>query len=769
MRRSVKHALWLLAILCLEVAIYAPNFKKFFCGDSLFYLSRVLEDWVDVVAKFRSPDGLGQYRPLAYVLFSYVIYPVAGLDLFRNHIFPLLFHGANTVLAYFVARHIFADGWRPLMAAFFFGVSSIGAYVTYDNTFVPDYLYVFFFLGASLSLCRSLEKNFPWNYTLALVLFLLALLSKEAAVSFAAGALILLLLAISVRQPTEGISSGGSVAPEGNLHAGWKRKSRVVLMCVPFALVTVAYIGWHLAVKGGNLYPSDPSQPHRLEISWRNAQSKFPAFVQATGLSTSMGAEWYDLVVQIPLMIWLTWVVICTLRGALRGKHIFMAGALWSMATIAPALFVTAQTWEHNLYLPTLGLAWIFAQSAGEVRWANRFGGVLAGAIVVVVTVATAGNAMAVRQSSWMAVGSKITENCLSDIRRIQPPVSSNTLLYVEESRGEKIAWHFDSGQFPGTLLSDRSIRMRFWDDGRPAPTERMLETGRVVLLKYIDGRLYDVTRRRRLEKLDTWSYRIRDHWKRGATASVTADSEVADPVWNRVDETSFFPFSFGLNGDGRDTLVQVPGIVYSHLLPEIVPGSKLRIGLGLASAGGGGVFAEVSLEGAGSGKTLYSRRLTAENSPGEHGWDDQVIDLGGLQGAGYRLKLLAEALPAEAARPNWVEWGPLDLVPPMAQNLELPPPIQPVQPSGIRIHPPRIRKGEVATIEVIGGAEMEVDCRYTLDSSPVRSLMSWLTTDASGRQHVSVNTPGHYVITAIRNALRPDWVPIHYEWDCLP
>jgi Dolichyl-phosphate-mannose-protein mannosyltransferase len=769
MRRSAKHAVWLMVILCLEVAIYAPNFKKFFCGDSLFYLSRVLEDWVDVVAKFRSPDGLGQYRPLTYVLYSYVIYPIAGLNLFLNHLFPLLFHGANTVLAYFVARHVFAENRRALLAAFFFGVSTVGAYITYDNTFIPDYLYVFFFLGALLSLCRSLEKSFPWNYTLALVFFLLALLSKEAAVSFAAGALILLLLATGTRQPTGKISPGGSVTPERNLDAGWKLKWSVGLMCIPFALVTLAYIGWHLAVKGGNLYPSDPSQPHRLEISWRNVQSKFPALGQAVGLSSPMGAEWYDLVVQILLMIWLTWVVICTLRGALHGKSIFLAGALWSIATIAPALFVTAQTWEHNLYLPMLGLSWIFAQCASEVRSANRLGAVLAGTIVVVVAGATAKNAMAVRQSSWMAVGSKITENCLVDIRRIQPPISSNTLLYIEESKGEKIAWHFDSGQFPGTLLSDRSIRMRFWDDGRPAPAEKMLETGRVVLLKYIDGRLYDVTRRRRLEKIDIWSYRIRDHWKRGTTAPVTADSEIAGPVWNRLDETSFFPSSLGLNGIGRDTLVQVPGIVYSHPLPEIVPGSKLRIGVALASAGGGGVFAEVNLEGAGSRKTLYSRSLRVKDSPGGHGWDDQVIDLGGLQGTGYQVKLLAEALPGEAARPNWVEWGPLDLVPPMAQTLELPPPVVPIQPSGIRIHPARIRKGEVATIEVIGGAEMEIDCRYTLDSSPVRSLMSWLTTDASGRQQLSVNTPGHYVITAIRNALRPDWVSIYYEWDCRP
>ena len=186
-----------------------------------------------------------------------------------------------------------------------------------------------------------------------------------------------------------------------------------------------------------------------------------------------MSIEWQDLVVNLPLMIWLAWVVARTLRGVLRGESIFRAGMLWSIATVAPALFVMAETWEHNLYLPMVGLSWIFAQCVSEIRSMSRFGPLLAGAIVVLATGATLRNALAVRDSSWMAVGSRITQECLADIQRIQPPISSNTLLYVEESKGEKIAWHFDSGQFPGTLLADRSIRMRFWDDGRPAPSDR--------------------------------------------------------------------------------------------------------------------------------------------------------------------------------------------------------------------------------------------------------------------------------------------------------
>jgi hypothetical protein len=30
------------------------------------------------------------------------------------------------------------------------------------------------------------------------------------------------------------------------------------------------------------------------------------------------------------------------------------------------------------------------------------------------------------------------------------------------------------------------------------------------------------------------------------------------------------------------------------------------------------------------------------------------------------------------------------------------------------------------------------------------------------------LSRPGHYVIAAIRNSLRGDWISVHYEWDCL-
>ena len=321
------------AILALEAAIYRSELHKILLWRQSF-LSQPGTGRLGRCGREIPVSGRpGQYRPLTYVLYSYVIYPIAGLDLFRNHLFPVLFHATNTVLTYFIARHIFARSLLALLAAFFFGVSTVGAYISYDNTFIPDYLYVFFYLGALLSLCRCLESNPVLNFVIALVLFLFALFSKEAAVSFAAGAFMVLLLATEARrlkerrQPAR-LNSVGRVRsrPAVNVPT-W----RIGLMCAPFAVATLVYVGWHLAVRGGRSIP--PTRTSLTEVTWRNVQSKLADLAQAGGLSSPMSIEWQDLVVNLPLMIWLAWVVARTLRGILRGESIFRAGMLSTMAT----------------------------------------------------------------------------------------------------------------------------------------------------------------------------------------------------------------------------------------------------------------------------------------------------------------------------------------------------------------------------------------------------------------------------------------------------
>src|SRR5213594_994317 len=196
MRRSSRTALALAAILALEVAVFAPHFRQFYCGDSIYWFSRILEDSSDLVARFKSLDDLGQYRPLTFAFSSWIVWPLAGLDLFRNHVFPFLFHALNTALVFLLGRRLLASDEKALVASFVFGASTVAAYVTYDNTFIPDYLYAFFYLASLLALRRgATDGRAVASFCAAFLLFLAALFCKEAAVTYPAAALVVLWLA----------------------------------------------------------------------------------------------------------------------------------------------------------------------------------------------------------------------------------------------------------------------------------------------------------------------------------------------------------------------------------------------------------------------------------------------------------------------------------------------------------------------------------------------------------------------------------------------
>ncbi len=573
----------LLLIFVLEGFLFGPNFRMFFCGDSLYFLSRIVQDWYDARDRFCVLDGLGQYRPLTFLFYSLVVNPLAGLNLRLLHIFPFLFHSLNVLLVFALSRTVLDRVWGALLAAFFFGISTTGAYITYDNTFLPDYLYAFFYLSALLVLCPAASHRDRLSALIATILLLCSVFSKEAGVTFPASAFLFLLLAAD--------------RPERPLPF-----RRIITLCLPLALIAAGFISLHLVLKEGKLYPAGIGQPHQLVFTLSSLQAKAQHFLQALGLPLVVGknepgwlqpAHW----LLVPVLLWM---LICTLRGLWRRRPVYLLGILWIAVTVAPALLIAENTWEQNLYVPLCGLAWIFAQSITEaeeslekiLRRARLAWGLLLCVPLVIIWV-TGRNAVMVRRASWMAGGSHITKNCLEDLQKAHPRIPPNSLIYVETA-GENVAWHFDSGRLAATFYGDPSIRMRFSQDGLPAPSRAMLDSGKVYVMSYRDGRLYD-----------------------------------------------------------RTPTVLTPAV--------------------------------------------------------------------------------------------------------------------PRQPQGVVFTPNRIKKGESVTIEVLGGEGMELDCRYVIDSrGPVRTVYGWITADDRGRQTLPVNVPGHYVISAIRNSLRSDWVPVHYEWDCL-
>jgi hypothetical protein len=738
-------------ILALEVILYAPNFGNFYCGDSLFWFRTSIKSWNQLVTIFSSIDGLGQYRPLTFVFYTYVVHPIAGMSLFRQHVYPLVFHGLDTLLVYWLSLRIVSDYRKALLSAFFFGVSATGAYITYDNACLPDYLYATLYLTALLLLSLKLDSGKTAFGVIGFLSFLGALLSKEAAVTFPAAALIYLLL--NRKEQAQKLSRF--------------ELRRIAIVLSPSATACLVYLAWHLWKKHGALYMSNPADPHSLHTSLSTLQAKLPFVLQALGVPRISITGWGERFGYGLLFLFVLAILLYTVLGCLRRNGICVSGLVWAVVTVAPAMLILEDSWEQNMYLPLVGISWIFAQAISDLAGGSRFPGgrfrfaLVAIPILILHTWGVAGNAFAARTSSWMAAGSKIALDCLNDLRRMYPYIPHNTLLYIESNLQKNVVWYFDSGSFASTFYGDPTIEMRFSEDGLPPPDPAQVRARKVIVLKYLDGRLYDTSARRRLESMDTVSYRIRKHWERGSVL-ISGKEFVSANQPDRL----VFPHEFGLNGSGRDTLVLTAGSTYIHPLPDIAQGSHLRIGATTSLPQATGVKAEIRLiDPTGNENILY----TQDFLPGDpdRRWNDRELELPGVAGRGYRLKLSAIPIAGTGNAGNWLEWGPLEIVPPESQGLERLAALPPAQPEGLLFNPSNAKRGEEVVIKAAGGANMEIDCQYSLNSPEVHIMNNCFVMNGDGVMRVKVDTIGHYVFSAIRNSRRQDWVSIRSEWDC--
>lgn len=738
-------------VLVSEVILFAPNFGNFYCGDSLFFFRTMIRSWKQFLNVFSSIDGLTQYRPFTFVFFTYVVHPLAGMSLFRQHLFPIFFHGINTILVYCISRKVTDDRRNAILSAFFFGVSATGAYITYDNTFLPDYLYAVLYLTALLLLSLKLESGKAVYGILSFVFFLGSLFSKEAGVTFPAAALVYLLL---VRKK------------QANKLSRFELR-RIGMVLIPSACACLAYLAWHLWKKNGSLYPSNPADAHSLHASFATLQSKVPLVLQALGLPRISAAGWLESFAYILMCLFLASVLLCTIVGCLRRNGIYISGLVWGVINIAPALLLLSGNWEHNMYLPLVGISWIFSQAINDLADKVQFIGArfrfaaLGMPVLILYLWGVSENALFARTSSWMAGGSRIAKDCLADLNRMYPYIPHDTLIYIETSGRKEVVWYFDSGSLAATFYRDPTIKMRFSDDGLPPPGPELVLSRKVIVLRYMDGRLFDMSARRRLEAIDKNSYRIRDHWKQGSVLMPGKEFTL------KKQPTQFvFPYEFSLNGSGRDTLVLVAGSGYVHPLPSIPRGSRLRIGVTTSMLHATGLDAELRIiEPGGRERMLYSRRFPPEIA--DRRWDDRDLPLDGIEGSGYQLKLSAVPIPGTGNAGNWLEWGPLEVVPPESQGLEKIAELPPPQPRALLFEPSTTYAGDMVTIKAVGGTNMEIDCQYKMNSSEPKTMNNCWVMDANGTMRAKVDIRGHYVFTAIRNSRRQDWVPIHSEWNC--
>ena len=432
------NSLWLGALLLMAFALYANTLVNGFVYDdavgilsnpyiqNFHHLGRI---FTSTVFSFQGDDGISNYyRPL--LNFVYLLCHSVFADLpFGYHLVNVLLHVLVVALVFAVAVQLFRDPALGLIAAAIFALHPVHTEAVAWIACIADLELAAFYLLSFLFFLRLGEatgKRAVWLYLGMLASFVLALLSKEPAITLPATAAIYEHFFRENRQQTpfrtqllryaglwlvaagyllfRATALGGMVALLKHPDVTWPRVPLTALALLA-QYVEKLFWPWPLSVA----YPFHPS----VGIGEPRALAGFVVFLAAAALLIHLAKR--------------------------SGAHAF--ALFWIFLMLAPALnarwMATHVFTERNLYLASAGFSWLLA--AG-ILWLWRREG--RGQSARRITIAVAALAMAL-----LAAGATLARN--RDFKDDGTLYTQTLALYPDASliRSNLGIWHWNRGQ----------------------------------------------------------------------------------------------------------------------------------------------------------------------------------------------------------------------------------------------------------------------------------------------------------------------------------
>jgi len=316
-----------------------------------------------LLSGFKSSGG-GLYRPLLMV--SYVFnYSLGGLNPIGYHLVNLVFHIGSAFMIYLIVRKLMLpslSGFFPALASgFIFLVHPFNSEVVNYITARSSVMCAFFFLLSFWFWIRFRERNNGlnrWQYTGSLLFFILAMLTKEVAITLPAIFLLYDILSGSVRRS--------------------KSTGTFILHYLPFiAGVVLPYMIVRGALVGGTGISSPPAGylEHLLTqptvLLYYMKLLIFPANLSISHvIPTASGLDGLTILFILILVFTIGLAIWSAMKKGKMGI-ILSFSIFWFFITILPttALPLTEMVQENRGYLPGVS----FAVIAGVVF--SRIGG----------------------------------------------------------------------------------------------------------------------------------------------------------------------------------------------------------------------------------------------------------------------------------------------------------------------------------------------------------------------------------------------------------
>jgi hypothetical protein len=750
MSEKRKIVIGLVILFGLEIVLYSRSFSMFFCGDSLFFLNRRLTGLSDAIRIFTQVDYLEEYRPLTFVLFSFIYYPLFKLDPFGYHFIPLIFHMVNTYLVFLLMRRLLKTNLGAYAATFCFGIHSINFFVTYDMTMLPDFTYAFFYLLALLSFLNYLDTDKKTWLAGCVLMFILSLTAKEAAITLLATAVLATMIKAERRTSDEPL---------------FKTLFQAIRKASPLVTVAIVYLIALLAIKGWNLYPQRAGHPHHADFALKAFVMKYKYLLWAFNVPDNL--RWQrralpKLIATAGLVPLIGIFIVFLIRSLFVKNRALWGGALWYVATLSPVLLLSNITMTHNLYVPIVGLALAFGSIAETALvYTKRRGAAVGTGLLVtasaVIIFACWINTSSNLADSWVANGSTIAKTSLDDLKRARPTLPAGTTLYFLRSVEKDLPWFFDYGQLFNLFYNNPSITSLFADRRAKLPPD-YLDNDKVLILRFLRPHLYDVTEEFKADMQDTTSLKL---IQLVSEKNISFNRNEVYPNYDAFDTPTgkpVFTYQLARANIGREALVTIAGTRLRFDIPRIEKDSRLIFGVAMAFDAGDGAEGQVYFEYDGKRNLLYSRLISPAQNESDRRWFDESIDLSEYTGKKGALVFECNSGPRKDAVADWMAWSIMKIQ--HASNGRVSSASSYVrQPSYIRINPTSVRRGEYAIITVGNGVQMTIDCKYKFNGEE-NIKEKWLTTNAAGQFMFQPTEAGRWEITAIRNSLSHKWVP---------
>ena len=181
-----KPILFLIGILAACFAIYYPSLSfKFLMNfdDDILLLSgpEAQEFSFDVLKSIFTEPKYGLYHPITSLTWN-LEYTLFGADPFYYHLNNLVFHLINVCLVFVLIAKLFKNNGVALLSAALFAIHPMHVENIVWLSSRKDLVYGLFFLSSLVSYHKYLEKKSISAYVLAILFFILSILSKANAI-----------------------------------------------------------------------------------------------------------------------------------------------------------------------------------------------------------------------------------------------------------------------------------------------------------------------------------------------------------------------------------------------------------------------------------------------------------------------------------------------------------------------------------------------------------------------------------------------------------